>query len=150
MITQPMPANVMTPTEALLWLAERLPELRDPCPGGGAHILPYTSPDAVYEHNIGSSTTAPCEQVGCPGWVPKQGEVALYWAMNKAGWNLELLWVAEDYREYQGDDLPPFTMKAGERQVVFWKDYPHHYRGWDADSWLAAVKAIHHRSIRVS
>lgn len=150
--------ETITPAAALLWLAglERdcLGEAYNSDEGAGyqATIIadrahgPWCCngsgkvPILDLRENV--HAVAPTCLPGCLGWSPKQGWDALHSAMHHNGWNSEILWVTEDYREYTGEYMPPFTMKAEERLVVFWKDFPRSCQGEDADDWLAAMKAM--------
>ena len=121
-------------------------DLREPCPGVRRLDTGERLPCMILRPDVWNRLGGPCEgdidPCGSTGWVPKQGEAALHQAMHKDGWNLEVLWVATDYREYTGDYTEPFIMMAGERHVTFWREDGRYPSGKGADDWLAALQAM--------
>ena len=114
-----------TKDEALLWLAERLPDLREPCLSCHATGIVETS------HPLLSKDDRFLVQCGgCQGrnWLPKQGRDALHDAMEKAGWDLHLHQLADDdIRNVR------FVRKSQARELL---------EGIDSDDHLAAAKAM--------
>ena len=86
-----MTTEQITAEEALLWLAEQLPDLREPCP----HIL-ITRCVCKPENQCPADGKHHCRLCHGESWVPKQGETALYQAMHDAGWNILFTWLVDD------------------------------------------------------
>ena len=78
--------------------------------------------------------------MNCQGrnWVPKLSETDLYKAMHKDGWSMVIAWGWRWLIE--GNQ----KVKVEFRQVNFsmLEDNGHVSEGWDADDYLAAVKAM--------
>ena len=79
----------------------------------------------------GEIRSASCKEAGCQGWLPKWGRDALHLAMEKDGWNYEIIQLAK----------PGYWNNLETRRVTFWRQGGT-ANGQDADDDLAAVKAM--------
>lgn len=94
----------MTPNNALMWLAARLPELRVECRlchGTGQHDTVY-----CYSCTLHGTSHPNCRNGGCNmcfgcGWLPNSSVVALHDAMHNLGWDVFVSWKADGCRAVQ-------------------------------------------------
>ena len=99
----------MTRDEVRLALAERLPELREPCwVNPDSHDHQYAEPE--HDDDIGIHPAQ-----GCPGWVPKD------WHLEDLLW----LWVERDFDPWSFislfapiPDTPAEILEAAERAAL--------------------------------
>jgi len=93
-------------------------DLREPCLV--KHLI-----TSEWRTDWSDKRSATCAEVGCRGWLPKQGRDALYAAMEKDGWDYFI------------------SQKQTGRSVLFIKPIGGDWaQGEDTDDWRAAVKAM--------